>query len=97
MKFSMIIALPALALAAAVPAAEVEERQLGSLPIPLPGLGSLPALPLNLQCLLGVTGILACIPNPTPQTLLSDLTGCAPLVIVGALRCVLPTTGLPLP
>lgn len=67
MKFSMVLALPALALAAATPANVVEERQIPGLP--------LPALPLDLQCLLGVTGILACLPNPGAAPVLTDLLG----------------------
>ncbi|KAH7368242.1 hypothetical protein B0T11DRAFT_349745 [Plectosphaerella cucumerina] len=87
MKFSMVLALPALALAAATPANVVEERQIPGLP--------LPALPLDLQCLLGVTGILACLPNPGAAPVLTDLLGCPLGVITRALSCV--TGGLPLP
>jgi hypothetical protein len=47
MKASLIIALPALAVAAATP--QVEERQLPSL--------------FNPACLLQITGITRCLPN----------------------------------
>ncbi|KAG7147505.1 hypothetical protein HYQ46_003636 [Verticillium longisporum] len=87
MKVSVILALPALALAAATPA--VEERQ-------LPGIPSLPGLPLNPTCLLRITGITTCVPGGVDaDTLLSDLLGCPVRVILSALDCII--SGVPLP
>ncbi|CRK21953.1 hypothetical protein HYQ45_003825 [Verticillium longisporum] len=87
MKVSVILALPALALAAATPA--VEERQLPVIP-------SLPGLPLNPTCLLRITGITTCVPGGVDaDTLLSDLLGCPVRVILSALDCII--SGVPLP
>ncbi|KAM0276023.1 hypothetical protein ACHAQH_007148 [Verticillium albo-atrum] len=92
MKASVILALPALALAAATP--PVEERQ-------LPGLPGLGGLPLNPTCLLRITGITACVPGGVDaDTVLTDLIGCPIRVVLSALDCLLsglPVPGLPLP
>jgi hypothetical protein len=54
MKASLILTLPALAIAAATP--QMEERQLGSL--------------FNPACLLRITGILDCIPGLTLNSII---------------------------
>ncbi|CEI61686.1 hypothetical protein FVEN_g2752 [Fusarium venenatum] len=84
MKFTLILALPAIALAAATPPT-VEKRQLPN----LPDLD----LPLNVPCLLEVANIRRCLPNvgsgATP--IVGDLLQCLlrlPLVVVAALDCV---------
>ncbi|KAL6355621.1 hypothetical protein LRP88_11224 [Fusarium phalaenopsidis] len=85
MKPATLLALPALALAAATPA-KVEERQ--DL--------DLPALPINLDCVLRITNIATCVNlnNPTNlPSVLSDLVGCPVGIIVQALFCVI--GGLP--
>ncbi|CAJ0543097.1 Ff.00g004080.m01.CDS01 [Fusarium sp. VM40] len=93
MKASMIIALPALALAAASPV-QVEERQLPS----VPGLPELPGLPtLDLTCISQITGLTACAPsianlqNPAALSpaLLTQLITC-PLQIIGrVIDCII--------
>lgn len=61
MKAAVILALPALALAAATP--QVQERQL-------------PGLPLDPTCLLRITGITRCVPGGVSSgTVLTDLLG----------------------
>lgn len=72
MKPAVLLALPAIALAAATPA-KIEERQ------------ALPDLPLDPTCVLGITGITRCVPslggldpnNPPAELLLSQLVGLA--------------------
>ncbi|KAJ4182007.1 hypothetical protein NW755_010695 [Fusarium falciforme] len=87
MKPATLLALPALALAAATPA-KVEERQ---------ATGN----PLNPTCILGITGITACVSgldptNPPVSLDLSDLIGlltCPLGVILQVVGCAL--SGLP--
>ncbi|KAJ4328669.1 hypothetical protein N0V84_000860 [Fusarium piperis] len=84
MKPAVLLALPALALAAAAPKA-IEER-------------TLPGIPLDPTCVLSITGITNCAPsldpnNPPTQLILSDLVGlltCPILIIFEVLGCILP-------
>ncbi|KAM0346203.1 hypothetical protein ACHAPU_005625 [Fusarium lateritium] len=83
MKASMIISLPALALAAATPL-QVEERQVPNVPN------------LNLDCLRGISGIgtTTCVPNiatlTNPASALA-LATCPLTVIIAAAVCVIRT------
>ncbi|KAM0185230.1 hypothetical protein ACHAPA_004484 [Fusarium lateritium] len=76
MKASMIIALPALALAAASPV-QVEERQ-------VPG--------LDLACIGRITGLTRCVnvtPDIQNPLFLLQLLGCPSQVVTDVLACVL--------
>ncbi|EXM18443.1 hypothetical protein RAB80_009614 [Fusarium oxysporum f. sp. vasinfectum] len=78
MKASLILALPALAVAAATP--KVEERQLGSV--------------FNPACLLQITGITQCLPNLSLDSIIGivDVIGC-PLSLAGQIAaCLVPRT-----
>ncbi|KAL2672458.1 hypothetical protein Neosp_013169 [[Neocosmospora] mangrovei] len=86
MKPAVLLALPALALAAATPA-KIEKRQL-------------PELPLDPTCVLGITGITRCVPslggldptNPPTTLLLSQLIGlgtCGIGIILDVLDCLI--------
>ncbi|KAH7236878.1 uncharacterized protein BKA55DRAFT_694501 [Fusarium redolens] len=78
MKASLILALPALAVAAATP--QVEERQLPSL--------------FNPACLLQITGITRCLPNLSLDSIIGivDVIGC-PLAIAGDIAACLNVPG----
>jgi hypothetical protein len=84
---NVLLALPALAYAAATPAAvTVEERQVPGLPLP------------QLNCILGITGITQCLPagvELNPVNLLPSLVGCTLGIVLQAVGCI--TGGLPLP
>ncbi|EXA36165.1 hypothetical protein FOVG_13263 [Fusarium oxysporum f. sp. pisi HDV247] len=78
MKASLILALPALAVAAATP--QMEERQLPSLFDP--------------TCLLKITGITQCLPNLNPNSIVGflDVINC-PLELAGQIiACAVPRT-----
>ncbi|CVK95490.1 uncharacterized protein FMAN_13541 [Fusarium mangiferae] len=74
MKASIILALPALAIAAATP--QMEERQLPSLFDP--------------SCLLQITGITRCLPNLSLDSIIGivDVIGC-PLSLAGQIAACL--------
>ncbi|KAG7404679.1 hypothetical protein Forpe1208_v015024 [Fusarium oxysporum f. sp. rapae] len=78
MKASLILALPALAVAAATP--QVEERQLPNLFDP--------------ACLLKITGITRCIPDLSLDSIIGivDVIGC-PLSLAGQIAACLNVPG----
>ncbi|KAL6917003.1 hypothetical protein ACHAPO_009291 [Fusarium lateritium] len=81
MKFTLILALPAMALAAATPLT-AEKRQLPNV-----------NLPLDIACLQRVANIRQCLPNLGSGTppVVGDLAQCVatlPLVVIGALGCI---------